>query len=152
MYVLDLKKELGRSQVRKDIFAFAGFALSLPGAPNRQGVLTITLAPRPDGSGQLKCKFMVDLEGATSLCAAASTVFRNLAAEALDTSLGQDFEYIVPLAAFEVQDKVWFVQEADFSLKNVKSRAREFIAERLLPTLTRRLPIVFHDLEWWGEG
>lgn len=155
MYVLDLKKELSRAKARKDIFAFAGFELALLSAVSRQGVLTVTRATRPDGSGQLKCTFMVDVEGDAELAAAAGAVFQNLAARVLDPLLGplhgQDFEYVLPLARRELQDKVWFVQEADFSLKDIRRNGRDFIERRLLPALQRTLPITFHAVEWWRD-
>lgn len=150
MYVLDLRKELDRAKTKPNLFAFAGFTLALPDASARRGVLTATLASRADGSGRLKCAFLVDVEGEAGIDEAVSLIFRRLAAQVLDP-LGQDFEYALPLARRELRDSLWFVQEADFSLKNVERLGRDFLANRLLPALQRSLPLTFDPVEWWGD-
>jgi hypothetical protein len=148
MYVLDLRKELQRAKARPDMFAFAGFAIAPPGTAPRRGVLTVTRKRRPDGSGQLKCSFMVDVEGGVD--EAVSDIFKRLATQVLDP-LGQDFEYALPLARRELRDSLWFVQEADFSFKDIERRGRDFLANRLLPALQRALPLSFDPVEWWLE-
>jgi hypothetical protein len=50
-----------------------------------------------------------------------------------------------------LRDSLWFVQEADFSFKDIERRGRDFLANRLLPALQRALPLSFDPVEWWLE-
>lgn len=165
--ILNLEKELGSRHKGEDILAFASLDIhvggtaspDLPPPPPRNGVLTISGGGVQGTVERLRSSFMVDVEENLDLCARLQDIFQRLGQAATNTLLGQDFEYRVPLKTRSLEGNVWFVQEVIFSFKAkagkdvppMRKFARGFVEGRVLPFLSRALPVSFGELQWWDE-
>ena len=154
--ILDLESHLRQIKAGETLFAFAGLDFYPDrGDPARcvRAMLKVTRLVFKDGSGKLCFHFFLDLENTPGVRDTLGRLFQDLSTHALDLQLGQDFEYLSPVEALELDDSIWFTLRLTFSFKNMQDRAAYFVRERIVPSLEQRLPIRFQDLQLWeGEG
>ncbi len=150
--IVNLERELKRFSAQEDVFAFSELAFTLPDTPEPlRGLLLISIREKADEAGQLDCTFLLDIAQEHPQRALLDRLFARLAAAGLDPLHGQDFEYMTPLEVRETPHALWFVQVLHFTFAHVRQRARRFVEARLLPSLSRALPVRFNDLSWWRD-
>ncbi len=153
--ILNLESHLRQTKAGETLFAFAGLFFQIDANDSQcvcNGMLKITRVEIKDGSGKLCCHFILDIENGNEFRTTVQRLFQDLSQRALDMHLGQDFEYLSPVETLEVAESVWFGLTLTFSFKNMRNCSADFVRDRILPALEKRLPLHFQNLQFWEEN
>lgn len=145
---IDLMQEFVELARQEDMLAVCACNLTLAAAT--LGGLCRFSKPRRDPSrfNYLSVSFMVDVPSDASVAAVDAAIDR-LADGTLQAAVPV-IQEVVPTPSL-VSEGGNYVRQIDLMLDARVDPGREFLSDRLLPALSRLVPLSVVDVIWWGE-
>lgn len=149
-----IDEELDSIKDTENFIGFCAFNLFLDNDESRtkEGMIKISRSYKKDKTGFLKFTFIVDVYGDKDEREKVLNLFARFHDSSLSSDLDPDFMYMNPQEPKSQKDKAWFIGDVFFNFKNCKDATKEHVVNFFIPFLTLRLPIEFHDLQWWDEN
>ena len=146
---IDLMQEFVELARQEDLLAVCACTLAVPGA-TLSGLCRFS-KPRRDPSrfNYLSVTFMVDVPSDASVAAVDAALDR-LGDGDLQRAVSVIHE-VVPTPRL-VSEGGNYVRQVDLMLDARVDPGREFLSDRLLPALSRLVPLAVVDVIWWGEA
>lgn len=149
-----IEEQLNTLDNTDDFIGFCAFDLFLDNdeRSTKEGMVKISRNMKEDGSGSLQFTFIVDVYGDKTERKKVLDLFARFHDASLDSDLDPDFMYVKPQEPKNIKEQAWFIGDVFFSFDKCKDVAKENVVNFFIPFLTLRLPIEFHDLQWWDDG
>lgn len=149
----DIEKQLAELQDGDNFIGFCAFDLFLEDDESRRkdGVLKISRHNITPETGFLKFTFIVDVYGDKLIRKQVLELFSRFQKTELGNETDPDFMYIRPTEPKNQKDRSWCIGEVFFHFDTAQGASRENVVQFFIPFLTLRLPLEFHDLEWWKD-
>lgn len=148
-----IEKQLETLKQSENFIGFCAFDLFLDNdeSQTKDGMVKISRHNKDGETGFLKFTFIVDVYGDKQVRRKVLELFGRFHDASLSSDLDPDFMYVKPQEPKTSKDKAWFIGDVFFNFDKSKDAAKENVVNFFIPFLTLRLPIEFHDLQWWED-
>ncbi|WP_027177939.1 hypothetical protein [Maridesulfovibrio bastinii] len=151
--IVEIEEQLDKLEDPDNFIGFCAFDLFLDNNEQtiKEGMVKISRNFSGEESGFLRFTFIIDVYGNNSERSKVQQIFSRFHDASLSSDLDPDFMYVKPTEPKTQKDQAWFIGDVFFNFDKCRDAAKENVINFFIPFLTLRLPVEFHDLQWWDD-